>query len=142
MQWGFLGNTHQTFGYIRLVILYLKCNMIIPYLFWPKIKSHDDTIVFIFAETHIGNCLTSDRSGRYFCYVQATSGCPDKRSSSRSNGLFFSYQACDDEAVAPAADFNFRTWRILSVPVCLKASYFIIKVPDSVASFLIHYYPM
>merc|ERR1711915_145933 len=54
-------------------------------------------------ETHIGNCLTADRSGRFFCYVQATSGCPDKRSSSRVSGLFFSYEACEDFPVAPAA---------------------------------------
>merc|ERR1712243_62008 len=54
-------------------------------------------------ETHIGNCLTADRSGRFFCYVQATSGCEDKRSSSRLSGLFYSYQACEDFPVAPAA---------------------------------------
>merc|ERR1711915_1111514 len=54
-------------------------------------------------ETNIGNCLTADRSGRFFCYVQSTSGCLDKRSSSRVSGLFFSYEACEDFPVAPAA---------------------------------------
>merc|ERR1712183_233287 len=42
-----------------------------------------------------GNCITPAPNGRYYCYVSATSDCPDMKQSQRSAGLYFSYLACD-----------------------------------------------
>eukprot|EP00092_Neocalanus_flemingeri_P074060 GFUD01091526.1.p1 GENE.GFUD01091526.1~~GFUD01091526.1.p1 ORF type:complete len:140 (+),score=29.29 GFUD01091526.1:22-420(+) len=41
----------------------------------------------------IGNCLTS-LTGKFWCYVSATSPCSDKIPAARATGLFYSFQAC------------------------------------------------
>ena len=43
-----------------------------------------------------GNCLTNDRSGRLFCYVEKDTGCGEG-SSSRFPNLEISYRLCDCE---------------------------------------------
>merc|ERR1712062_40085 len=45
--------------------------------------------------THVGECLKKDATLQFFCYVDANSGCHDKRESSRSIGSFYSYKACE-----------------------------------------------
>merc|ERR1712001_503923 len=42
-----------------------------------------------------GNCINPAPNGRYYCYVSATSDCPDMFQSQRSAGLYASYLACD-----------------------------------------------
>jgi len=47
----------------------------------------------------VGNCLVKAPSNnRYYCYISPSSGCSDKRKSSRASGLFYSYQACVNQA--------------------------------------------
>ena len=49
--------------------------------------------------THVGECLKKDATHQFFCYVDANSGCYDKKASSRSIGSFYSYKACEFMAV-------------------------------------------
>merc|ERR1739842_2357 len=42
-----------------------------------------------------GNCINPAPNGRYYCFVSATSDCPDMKQSQRARGLYFSYLACD-----------------------------------------------
>ena len=44
--------------------------------------------------TNVGECLQKDRKG-FFCYVNPTSGCADKKPSLRNIGAFYSYRGCD-----------------------------------------------
>ena len=57
---------------------------------------------------NIGGCLTT-HNGRYWCYVSANSPCLDKRESSRTKGLFFSYAGCksDGPQFEPAASIYY-----------------------------------
>jgi hypothetical protein len=55
---------------------------------------------------NIGNCLTSTRGKGYWCYVASTSECSDKKASSRSKGLYYSYRACDKHDPQPIASPN------------------------------------
>ena len=45
---------------------------------------------------NVGNCLVKDPKTRdFYCYVDRNSNCRDTKQSSRANGLFYSYEACD-----------------------------------------------
>ena len=37
-------------------------------------------------------------NNEFFCYVNFNSGCPDKVRSARANGLFASFEACNNRA--------------------------------------------
>merc|ERR1712189_146605 len=50
----------------------------------------------------IGECLTAYR-GRYWCYVNENSECPDKRKSNREEGLYVSFVACKTYSQIPYA---------------------------------------
>jgi len=66
----------------------------------------------------VGNCLVQDpHSHKYYCYVRYSTGCYDKRESSRATGLYWSYYACELQgrdgggaaAGAPSApDYNYK----------------------------------
>jgi len=59
-------------------------------------------------DAHIGQCLTEDKTGKFFCFVNPKSGCADKARWQHS-GAFFSYRGC--EIMAASDIFLPRTQR-------------------------------
>jgi len=58
----------------------------------------------------VGNCLAKDPSNKeYFCYISPTSGCGDKKPSTRLPNLYLSYKACECERAdgITAADVSY-----------------------------------
>jgi len=45
----------------------------------------------------IGACKSQDRSGSFWCFVEAESGCEDKKPDDRHHGLYKSAIACTEE---------------------------------------------
>merc|ERR1711892_1394177 len=42
----------------------------------------------------IGACKSQDQDGHFWCYVEASSGCSDKKASARAHGLYTSVKPC------------------------------------------------
>merc|ERR1712212_202935 len=73
---------------------------------------------------NIGECLTKYR-GRYWCYVNPNSRCPDQKLSTRNGGaikLYYSYEACsyraDYQIEAEPAVLNILNLNILNMVEC------------------------
>ena len=63
--------------------------------YYSNCECSEITLLDSRTQKQIGNCITPAPNGRYYCYVSATSDCPDMRQSQRARGLYFSYEACD-----------------------------------------------
>merc|ERR1711878_112686 len=63
--------------------------------YYSNCECSDITLLDSFTQRQAGNCINPDPDGRYYCYVSATSDCPDKRQSQRANGLYASFVACN-----------------------------------------------
>ena len=67
----------------------------IPGNYYSNCECSEITLLDSRTQKQIGNCITPAPNGRYYCYVSATSDCPDMKQSQRARGLYFSYLACD-----------------------------------------------